>query len=355
MLAARRVGKTWLMKKIAEDLLAAGWTCIHMDLEGMRTEEEFWRSLSREIEAKQELHTRVFSHFLQRIKQLKDGASEGSLTQIVTQIDPKLFSQTLVESLNDQGKKTLICVDEISLFVSERAEQDAAAARALLYHLRNLRQNYPNVVWLLTGSIGLDVVTRRLGLQGALLDLQVFPLEPFNEPAARAYLEELGQKKRVATPLQFEEDAFPHLVKELGWLSPYYLSHLAGLIHPTGATLADGRRTVTKTDVENAFREILKPTYRPYYAAWEEHLDKNFPGEQTERLRALLEVCCQNPEGEIEPTLLARMSEKFPQTLRRAWIDLLTCLVNDGFLVKTGPRWAFRSGLLRRYWLEYIV
>ncbi len=355
MLAARRVGKTWLMKRIAEDLSSAGWTCIHIDLEGMRTEEELWRSLCREIEAKQELHTRVFSHFFQRFKQLKDGASSASLTQIVTQIDPKLFSQTLIESLNDQGKKTLICVDEISLFVSERAEQDPAAARALLYHLRNLRQNYPNVLWLLTGSIGLDVVTRRLGLQGALLDLQVFPLEPFTEPAAHAYLEELGTQRRLTKPLQFEEDAFQHLVRELGWLSPYYLYHVGGLIRPSGAELHNGQRTVTKADVEHAFTEILKPTYRPYYAAWEEHLDKNFPREQSERLRALLAICCQTAEGEIEATLLTRLAEKFPSVRRREWIDLLTCLVNDGFLVKSGPRWPFRSGLLRRYWLEYIV
>jgi Ca2+-binding EF-hand superfamily protein len=356
MLAARRVGKTWLMKSVAADLLSEGWTCIHIDLEGMRTEEEFWRSLCREIEAKQELHTRVFSHFFQRFKQLKEGsASTASLTQIVTQLDPKLFSQTLVESLNSEGKKTLICVDEISLFVSERAEQDSAGTRALLYHLRSLRQSYPNVVWLLTGSIGLDVVTRRLGLQGALLDLQVFPLEPFTQDAAHSYIEELGRQKRLISPLQFEEDAFQHLVQELGWLSPYYLYHVSGLIRPSGATLQNGQRTVTKPDVEKAFSEILKPAYRPYYAAWEEHLDKNFPREQTERLRAILEVCCQSSEGEIEATFLARLSEQFPQTSRREWIDLLTSLANDGFLAKVGTRWAFRSGLLRRYWLEYVV
>jgi uncharacterized protein len=35
MLAPRRVGKTWLMHRIAEDLHAQGWTTVFTDVEGM--------------------------------------------------------------------------------------------------------------------------------------------------------------------------------------------------------------------------------------------------------------------------------------------------------------------------------
>ena len=50
MLAPRRIGKTWLMDKVADDLEDEGWLCIRVDVEGMRTEEEFLRALCAEIE-----------------------------------------------------------------------------------------------------------------------------------------------------------------------------------------------------------------------------------------------------------------------------------------------------------------
>ena len=50
MLAPRRIGKTWLMDKVADDLEDEGWLCIRVDVEGMRTEEEFLRAFGAEIE-----------------------------------------------------------------------------------------------------------------------------------------------------------------------------------------------------------------------------------------------------------------------------------------------------------------
>jgi hypothetical protein len=34
--------------------------------------------------------------------------------------------------------------------------------------------------------------------------------------------------------------------------------------------------------------------------------------------------------------------------------NLLTILANDGFIEQSAKRWRFRSGLLRRYWVEYM-
>ena len=50
MFAPRRIGKTWLIHKLAEDLRAEGWVTIVVDVEGMRTEEEFLRALCRKLE-----------------------------------------------------------------------------------------------------------------------------------------------------------------------------------------------------------------------------------------------------------------------------------------------------------------
>jgi hypothetical protein len=267
MLAPRRIGKTWLMHKVADDLEAEGWLCIRIDVEGMRTEEEFLRALCGEIEKNQAVFKRVAAHALQRFQQVLGGAFNGTLAQTIGQIDSKQFSEALIESLNDSGTKTLVLIDEISLFVMERAKQDPDGTRALLYHLRKLRQKYKNVVWLLTGSIGLDVVSRDLQFAGALIGLDTFPLDPFTAEAARSFIEELCVENQLQRPFDFGPGAFEFLARELGWLSPYYLKHIARLVRPSTPAAADKRAIANEADVGDAFAELLKPAYRAHFAA----------------------------------------------------------------------------------------
>jgi len=339
MLAPRRIGKTWLMHKVADDLEAEGWLCIRVDVEGMRTEEEFLRALCAEIEKNQVISKRVFAHVLQRVQQLTGGAFNGTLVQTIGQIDSKQFSETLIESLNASDMKSLILIDEISLFVMERAKQDVDGTRTLLYHLRKLRQKYENVVWLFTGSIGLDVVSRDLTLAGALIGLDTFPLEPFTQDAAHSFIEELCIDSQLRQPYDFGPGAFEFLARELGWLSPYYLKHIAQLISAEHT----GRRRQTWDRERSGCRERVRRITQAGIAA-----------EQRARLRAILDVLCENVEGEIEATLLARVTAPLANMPRREFVNLLTVLANDGFIEKFDERWRFRSGLLRRYWVEYM-
>ncbi|HEY3719668.1 MAG TPA: hypothetical protein VGL41_05950 [Roseiarcus sp.] len=55
MFAPRRIGKTWLMNELAKDLRNEGWITIIVDVEGMRTEEEFLRALAEATASRGEL------------------------------------------------------------------------------------------------------------------------------------------------------------------------------------------------------------------------------------------------------------------------------------------------------------
>lgn len=353
MLAARRVGKTWLMHKVVDDLEALRWTTVFTDVEGMRTENEFLRELCKCIEEKVSAPQRIFSHLTHRLKQLTSGGWEGSPINAIGHVDPRAFSEALVAALDEQNEPTLILVDEIALFVSALLTQSESGTRDFLYHLRKLRQQYPKVRWLLTGSVGLDVVARRAGLHGALVDLEIFPLEPFGEAAARTYLVGLSTRREVPSPFEMDEAAFNYLLTELGWLSPYYLRFVAERVRPSSDLGASGLPIANLCDIEAAFEELLQPAYRAYFAAWEEHLEKNFPKGESDHLHAILNVLCEQSSGEVFDTLLAKVSPAHairPRELK----NLLTALANDGFVIEAAGRWRFRSGLLRRYWLKYI-
>lgn len=349
MLAPRRIGKTWLMGKIEEDMIAADWRCIRIDVEGCDTEEEFLRELCAKIEEQQQLKKRVWSHISQRLKQASvDGVGEG-LLQSIGRVNHHEFLETLVDALNREEGRTLILIDEIALLVLELAKKNPDASRNLLYHLRKLQQSYPNVIWYFTGSIGLDVIARRFQMSGALLGVDVIPLDPFSPAQAGSFLNELVVKSMVQRPFTLPPEALDTLVAELGWLSPYYLRQLAQVLDATGPVI-DGLPSATAENIEAAFDALLSPRYRSYFAAWEEHIDKNFEAADSTRLHAILDTLCAHPTGEKESTIAAAIALQTGEGKLR---EHLRDLESDGYLVRNGDRWAFRSGLLRRFWLEY--
>ena len=182
--------------------------------------------------------------------------------------------------------------------------------------MRHLREANRNVRWLFTGSIGLEVIAARFGLQGALIDMDIFELRPFDEDEARAFVEELREQNQLHTPFVFAESAFAKLARELGWLSPWYLRLLVNAIRPTGPTAPAGLAMATVADVEAAFDKLLQHSQRGNFATWREHLEKNFPKDQTAQLHAILGILCDNADGEQVATLLARLSEPNSRTLR---------------------------------------
>jgi hypothetical protein len=100
---------------------------------------------------------------------------------------------------------------------------------------------------------------------------------------------------------------------------------------------------------------MLSPVQRLHFAAWEEHIDKNFNDIETVRLQAILDVICREVDGETEVTVLTRLSAEGEVIKPSEMRSFLQTLQTDGFLERAGNRWAFRSGLLRRYWLEYMA
>lgn len=356
MLAPRRVGKTWLMGKLVEDLRSEGWTAIYIDLQGMRTTEEFLQKFCSELQARHSAWGLIEKNLKQRVAQLVTDGWTGSAFEAASKIDAKKYSEALIASLNEGGKDAIILLDEIALFVLNLLADENNRAKDFMYHLRGLRQAYPKVRWLFAGSVGLDVVARRHGLQGAQLGMISFLLEPFAATDTREFIARLSQTRAIPRPFVFTDDAFDYFVAELGWLSPFYIELLAYAMKPTGqAASPEGLPVASKEDVERAFDDLLHPHNREQFSAWEEHIVKNFPANETARLSKILELCSANSRGELAETLQSRITGQGPPISMRAVKNMLISLANDGFLQKREERWQFRSGLLRRYWLEYMV
>src|SRR5690349_21341445 len=188
MPAPRRIGKTWTVGHLADDLRGDGWHVIEVDVEGMGTPRQFAADLCARIEAQNSIRERFKAHAIQRLTNVLGGSWGDKPLDALGKVDPIEFAETLIASLDESGEKTAIIVDEVAYFFRTLAEEDAKEARTFAYKLRALQQRYKNVRWLITGSIGLDVIARRYGLEGAFVDFETFVLEPFTSAEALSYM-----------------------------------------------------------------------------------------------------------------------------------------------------------------------
>lgn len=353
MPAPRRIGKTWTINRLASDLRGSGWIAIEVDVEGMRTPHEFARDLCMRIEGQNSVKERFKAHAMQRLGNLLGGSWGDNPLDALGRVDPIEFAETLIASLDASGDKTAIIIDEVAYFFLAFAESDAKQAHAFAYKLRALQQRYKNVRWLLTGSIGLDTIARRYDLEGAFVDFETFVLEPFTADEARSYMRDPIVQQQFNHLFDASDADFDGMFTELGWLAPYYLKMIANEVRPSGGSQRNKPPTATLADFEVAFEKLLQPNRRSEFAVWREHVRKNLPVSDRAIAETLLHLLSRDPRGENEDTLVAHASQAQGGVTKRQVKDILAMLSNDGLIIKVGERYAFRSGLIRRYWLEY--
>jgi hypothetical protein len=353
MPAPRRVGKTWTVGHLATDLRADGWHVIESDVEGMRTPAEFARDLCARIESQHSIKDRFKAHSVQRITNLLGGGWGDKPLDALGRIDPIEFAETLIASLDQSGGSTAIIIDEISYFFLVLAEANAREAHAFAYKLRAFQQRYKSVRWLITGSIGLDVIARRHGLEGAFVDFDTVVLEPFTPAEALSYMRDPAIQKTLNHSFDADDADFAAMFSNLGWLAPYYLNLIGNEVRPSVTGAAGSRARATRADLDAAFEKLLQPNRKSAFAVWREHIDKNLPKPDRTVAKHILDFLSKRPNGETEDTLLAQVLHFIGGTNKPQLREILAMLLNDGLLGRPDRRYVFRSGLIRRYWEEY--
>lgn len=351
MLAPRRIGKTMLLHKLLEQAEQYGFRAALCDVEGCSDEKQFFREICRGIEKSKGVST-LWDSFAARLGKVLRGAetAPANWQQWLVQIDYKEFAEALLAELNSGDKPWIVMVDEVPIFVLAMLNGgNSQRARDFLYWLRNLRQSYPKVLWLYTGSIGLDTVSRRENMESAFNDMQPYALPPFDAKSARAFLDSLAERDGFS----FGRGAAAHALQRLGWLSPYYLEKLVDEVKPSDAK----HNRATKKDVDSACEALLAGGKRLYWSAWREHLHNNFKDPERRLLLQVLVAVAQDAEGASLDTLLGKVSGTVADLDQRQLRYALDVLQSDGYLISDAERsrYAFRMELLRCWWLRYEV
>ncbi|MCG7622761.1 hypothetical protein MHM97_05235 [Epibacterium sp. Ofav1-8] len=348
MPAPRRIGKTWTINRLAEDMRKEGWLIVEVDVQGMSTPDKFARRLCQKIQSQLPTKSGLQAAFNNRLDALIGGDWGTNPINAIGQVDPVAFLDALLKTLENEEGRSAIFVDEIAYFVLGFAEKNVDDAKDFFYELRNLQAEYSNVRWLFTGSIGLNFVAERFSLGGAFVDLTTFILEPFDEAEAGSFLRDPATQMGFNHQFRVSDEDLKILFKELGWLAPYYLKLVGNEVRPSGPE-QDGTLTAKPEDLQAAMEKLLEPTRKSEFAVWREHIDKNLPQTDRDLARGVLDRVSAAADGETLETLQAAMAQAKPKAVR----DILDILQSDGLTDLTEGRYRFRSGLIRRYWQQY--
>lgn len=356
MLAMRRTGKTWLCHRLEDDAAEGGYTAAFCNLEGCNDETAAFSELCGAVEPQRPFKKLAKDRVQEVLGNVAKGkADASSWKDLLLRTDWRESLRRLLSVLNKDSKPWVVVLDELPLFVMKLIRLDRARAANFLSQLRAFRHEFPNVRWLVTGSVGLDVISRREKLGGTINDLERFDLQPLTRDAARRLIANLNSDGECPAPFHLGEAAFDHFVMRLTWLSPYYIKRLAVEIRPTGESLAYGpARHATTANVDRAFEALLSNGNRGYFAAWPEHIEINFEPVERQRILAILSFLSARQEGATIDTLLSVVGRQQPGVVRAQMLETLDMLGSDGYLECVEGRYRFLSGLIRSWWARWM-
>lgn len=343
LLAPRRVGKTSIAKRMIA-FPPERFVVHSRDLEDLESVVHFARALFEDVESHLSKFTRAATRGravlealgLVQIKDFKIDIGEFGWRQLLDQLFADLDEHARIED-----RIVVLIWDEFTYFVSELAlnghERDAMA---LLDSLRAARQNYQNVRMVLTGSIGLPEIERRLRNAGhrnrSLNDVAAEIVPLFDEANARlvtaALIRGAGLEVDAAVVDAIIERSEGH---------PMIIQLLVEALK--------AHEHIDRDAVESEFRKIVQPPGDPldlrYYA---ERIEQNFNEDDAELTRSILDALALEP-GQTLTELLGVLPE---DTSRTKASELLRHLIDDFYIVREAGKHSFRLRFLREFWIE---
>jgi hypothetical protein len=354
----RRLGKTFLLDRLVDAAPTQNWIAAKVELAGCVDTRAVFRELCAGIGSKRSGGQKAINWITQRLSQAMGHRSEqsGPWYQGLLSVDYESNFERVLGALNDDKKnRWLLLIDELPIFL--KALHDAgpngiANARNFMNMLSRLRQQSPNVRWMITGSIGIDPLAQAGNYLGVLAKFQNFELHPLTTPQAKDFVQDQAIEERLLHRKTINDAEAEAIVATVGWRAAYYLEAVAQKLQ---GPLADSPAQAQQS-VEAAVVQLLQPSERSIFGPWEEHLRKHYLDTDCKLAFGVLKQLAATPQGDTLDTLLATLNR--PALTRAELRALLIRLHTEGFI--TVDDWdhdsahcTFRNPLLRRWWQRY--
>lgn len=347
--APRRIGKSSFAKRLIEDKKSVGWNCVYIDLEGVRTQDEFLQILINKFD-KSGIWTEAVNMaggIVNRILGGLKGIGPVKFDFSKTETTANLYT-SLSEAI-DHTKNTLIVIDELTLFLSilDRNTDNHRESEFFLNWFRSLRQvSDSKIRWIFCGSVGLHNFTRMRNLSMTINDLLSFDFDALSPQEANGLVRALADSEQIP----MSDDIIAFLLDQLEWHIPYFIQ----LIFTNIKNMPDTRIEVTTDMIISSIDRLV---HTNELSTWSERLSEYNGQENGARL--VLKRLSQADKGLTRDQLLAIYTQSTDKNLLEADNDLsliLNMLEHDGYIIRSeGGTRRFRSPLLKKWWYHKFV
>ncbi len=360
----RRHGKSSVMHALA-DRPQGGWIVEYLDVEYVRTPDEFLVEVTAALLTHDKLRRRILgglargtSKFAAWVGTLakdvgfgREHIGELRLTLRDGLVDkhswPELSEQLLAQLQRIDDERLLIIVDEFPMMISTFLERDQEGAVHFLRWFRSIRQRRDtgHVRFLLGGSVNIEPRLERLGQQALLNDLERVTLEPFTRPRAVEFVAAVLAAEGVG-----HEPGVPaEIVRVADCGVPFFLQVLIQESSGEARRLA---RTLAVEHIEPVYQErVLGPANKARFSHYHTRLREHY-GELEELARVILDELVGRQPLTVDElaAAVARAGED-----RGRLEATLTLLESDYYIEREREQIRFANGFLRSWWQRHAA
>ena len=340
----RRIGKSSILKKMTfqapEDMLP-----IYRDLEGIRTPIEFVEAVWQDTETylREAGKARRVREFISEL--IGTQFSEYQFPEAAESHWKALLTKTIEDLITLQDKQVVLIWDEMPHLLGNFSDR---SAMEVLDSLRSLRQTYPDVRMVYSGSIGLHHIIKNLQKAGysndPTNDMYSIDGRPLDlEDAVELTINLLEGEDIPVYDLQATALEIAQAVDCI----PFYIHHLIDRLKNSPQEITP--KTIADI-VEESLRNPLNVWKMDHYR---ERIDNYYSDIQKPYALEILDILSINP-----PTPFARIWQYLknePETKDKETArTVLRLLMKDYYLVQednlSGSVYSFRYPLVQKYW-----
>ena len=350
----RRMGKTSVTQELGRRLVAQGWEFLFADVEGATCAEDVIAAIAEAAHPVHPISSRlgaaVRRWFRERVEEISASDFRVKFRSALNSGTWRLHGEQLISYCTAHDKRVLLVIDELPIFLTRMLRDDGGDMRRVDEFLSWLRATTQGLrgspVLIVSGSIGLGPLVRRLGIPDRINHLYPFRLGPWNRGVS------IECFKRLA--------AHCGLRAESGVPSAVYDALSVGIPHHVQSffvrlrdfTIMHGKDRVTVEDVATVYRtELLGPAGQSdlvhYVTRLKDGLDDD--GYRV-AMEILAEAATQGVFTAAARRSLERLYETLIEDVPACVAETLDVLVHDGYLESAADGYRFPSRLLKHWW-----
>ena len=351
----RRMGKTSVVQELGRRLETQGWIFLSTDVEGAPREEDVIADIAQAVHPVRPIASRLAAAMGRRFRDsVEEVGAYDFRVKIRAELDAgswRRYGEQLLRDCATQDKPVLLAIDELPIFLKRMLGSDDGARRVdeFLSWLRGVVQSLGNgsLVLIISGSIGLEPLVKRLGIPDRINHLSPFRLGPWDRDTSIACFDQLA----ASYQLRVEEGVANAVYDALGVGIPHQVQSF--FVRLRDHAIMQGRERVTAEDVEEVYRtELLGPSGQNDLMHYETRLQEGLEEESYPiAMQILAEAATQEAFTPDARRCLERLYSAVVNDAAERITDTLDVLVHDGYL-EVGPDGGYRfpSYLLKDWW-----